>query len=111
MRSVHWTAILLISLIGGCSNDDKYFVVSAKEEIRQESDHEYVSTVFVLKHKRTLITARCLHVSGMGCTELHVGEKYDFERHRQKDMDEIIFNDHGRIVAVLDVEAETVQPF
>jgi hypothetical protein len=95
----------------GCSNDDKYFVVSAKEEIRQESDHEYVSTVFVLKHKRTLITARCLHVSGMGCTELHVGEKYDFERHRQKDMDEIIFNDHGRIVAVLDVEAETVQPF
>jgi hypothetical protein len=109
MRSVHCTAILLISLIGGCSNDDKYFVVSAKEEIRQESDHEYVSTVFVLKHQRTLITARCPHISDNQCAKVHVGEKYDFERH-QRDTDVMIFRDHGNVVAVLDIEAEAVQP-
>jgi hypothetical protein len=28
----------------------------------------------------------------------------------KKDMDEIIFKDHGRNVALLDVEAETAQP-
>ncbi len=101
------------SLLNGCSKDDTYEVLSAKEETRKgETDH--IVTVFTLKHGRTIITASCQQYvdnKEMKCAELAVGDRYALKRYRRGSTDMLVLqfpekNDGG---VVLDVEAETVR--
>jgi hypothetical protein len=108
-----------IALLTGCSKDDRYEVLSAKEETRKgETDH--IVTVFTLKHGRTIITASCQQYVNnveMKCAELVVGDSYALKRYRGGSMDMLVLqfpekkggSEKKSGGAVLDVEAETVR--
>jgi hypothetical protein len=107
-------ALLLagILLLNGCSKDDSYEVLSAKEEIRKSNGEDSTATVFMLKHGGTIITARCDHYMGTienECAALVVGEKYPLKRYRLHSLDMLALQLPERESAVaLNVEAENM---